>query len=62
MALRLKYAGIESWSEPGLGEALAEVVKLSAAGETIYVVPTYTAMLSLLDMLLPGTARSAAWT
>ena len=62
MALRLKYAGIESWSEPGLGEALAEVVTLSADGETIYVIPTYTAMLSLLDMLLPGTARSAAWT
>jgi UDP-N-acetylmuramyl tripeptide synthase len=62
MALRLKYAGIESWSEPRLGDALAKVISMSTEGETIYVVPTYTAMLSLLDLLLPGTTRSAAWT
>jgi len=62
MSLRLKYAGIESWSESGLSEALAKAVTMSNEGETIYVVPTYTAMLSLLELLLPGTARSAAWT
>jgi UDP-N-acetylmuramyl tripeptide synthase len=62
MSLRLKYAGIESWSESGLSEALAKAVTMSNKGETIYVVPTYTAMLSLLELLLPGTARSAAWT
>lgn len=62
MALRLKYAGIESWSEPDLRAALARVVATTDPGDEIHVVPTYTAMLGLLDLLLPGITRSDAWS
>jgi len=62
MALRLKYADIEAWSESDLAAALRRVVAAAPEGELVYIIPTYTAMLSLLELLLPGTARSAAWT
>ncbi len=62
MALRLKYAGVEAWSDSDLTAALRRAVAAAGEGELVYVVPTYTAMLSLLDLLLPGTARSVAWT
>ncbi len=61
MALRLKYAGVEAWSNPDLAASLQKVVSTAAEGESVFVVPTYTAMLSLLGLLLPGTARSEAW-
>ncbi len=54
MANRLKYAGIEpariKWQEeigPALDSALADL----APGETLYVTPTYTAMLQLREIL-----------
>jgi UDP-N-acetylmuramyl tripeptide synthase len=63
MALRFKYAGMEArWAEPDLGEALDRFVGEVPEGETGYLVPTYTAMLDLLDRLLPGTHRREAWT
>lgn len=62
MTLRLKYAGIGAWTIRDLSEALERVIEISVPGETIYVVPTYTAMLGLLELLLPGTARAEAWT
>jgi UDP-N-acetylmuramyl tripeptide synthase len=62
MALRLKYGGIESWSDPDLGAALERTASAAAEGELVYVIPTYTAMLSLLELLLPGAARSEMWT
>jgi UDP-N-acetylmuramyl tripeptide synthase len=62
MALRFKYAGVDAWSEPDLRTALDRVVDESEPGALIHVVPTYTAMLDLLGLLLPGTARSEAWT
>jgi lipid II isoglutaminyl synthase (glutamine-hydrolysing) len=62
MALRFKYAGIESWAEPDLGEALDRLVTGVGEGGTAYVVPTYTAMLALLDLLLPGVPRREVWT
>jgi len=62
MALRLKYAGIEAWSESDLERALRRLVADAEPGELVHVVPTYTAMLSLLDLLLPGTRRSEAWS
>jgi len=62
MALRLKYGGIESWSDPDLGAALRRTASAAAEGELVYVIPTYTAMLSLLELLLPGAARSEMWT
>jgi UDP-N-acetylmuramyl tripeptide synthase len=62
MSLRLKYAGIESWCDPDLGGALRRTVAAAGTGEVVYVVPTYTAMLGLLDLLLPDTARAEAWS
>ena len=62
MGLRLKYADIEAWSEPDLGAALDRLVGSAAEGETVLLVPTYTAMLRLHSMLLPGTRKREAWT
>jgi UDP-N-acetylmuramyl tripeptide synthase len=61
MALRLKYAGIDSWSDPNIGSALARFVESAPEGSTAYVVPTYTAMLDLLELLLPGTHPAEIW-
>jgi UDP-N-acetylmuramyl tripeptide synthase len=62
MALRLKYAGLEAWSETDFPAALRRFVDGTPAGETGYLVPTYTAMLRFLDLLLPGTSRREAWS
>ncbi|MCJ7726527.1 MAG: DUF1727 domain-containing protein, partial [Acidimicrobiia bacterium] len=63
MAVRLKYAGIEAaWSEPDAATALARFVEAVPEGDAAYIVPTYTAMLDLLDLLLPDTHRREAWT
>lgn len=61
MALRLKYAGIDAWWDADLSAALERIVTECDEGGMVYVVPTYTAMLALLDLLLPGAARSAVW-
>ena len=62
MALRLKYADIDCWAEPNLELALRRVVGQAGSDDVVYVVPTYTAMLDLLDLLLPGASRSEAWS
>jgi UDP-N-acetylmuramyl tripeptide synthase len=62
MAVRLKYAGIEAWWETEFGAALDRFIDEVPEGETAYIVPTYTAMLTLLEMLLPGTHRTEAWS
>ena len=63
MAVRLKYAGIEAtWAEPDPAAALERLVEGVPPGGTAYVVPTYTAMLDLLRLLLPDTHRREAWT
>jgi UDP-N-acetylmuramyl tripeptide synthase len=62
MGLRLKYAGIRSWNEPDLAAALDRLVDSAAEGETVVLVPTYTAMLPLHSMLLPGTSKRETWT
>ena len=61
MALRFKYAGIEAWSEEGFRGALDRLVADAAEGETVYLVPTYTAMLRFLEILDPKSSRSEAW-
>ena len=61
MAVRLKYAGIECWSEPGLEAAVTRAIDDASAGETVHLVPTYTAMLRLLDVLQPGRDRREVW-
>jgi len=52
MALRLKYAGIdvELAVERDLGQSLDAAVA-NAAGERVYALPTYTALLELRDLL-----------
>jgi UDP-N-acetylmuramyl tripeptide synthase len=53
MALRLKYAGLSPVPPvvPDTGEALSMALAQTAAGETLYVVPTYTAMLEVREIL-----------
>jgi UDP-N-acetylmuramyl tripeptide synthase len=62
MAVRLKYAGIDAWWDADLRAALDRFIDGVSADETAFIVPTYTAMLSLLDLLLPDTHRKEAWT
>jgi len=52
MALRLKYAGIDAELavERDLGQSLDAAVA-NAAGERVYALPTYTALLELRDLL-----------
>jgi lipid II isoglutaminyl synthase (glutamine-hydrolysing) len=52
MALRLKYAGVdvEIAVERDLGRAL-DAALAAAAGERVYALPTYTALLDLRDLL-----------
>jgi UDP-N-acetylmuramyl tripeptide synthase len=54
MALRLKYAGIPSDRvavEPDLDAALRRGIAAVPPGATLYVLPTYTAMLALRDAI-----------
>ena len=62
MALRLKYAGLEAWSETDFAAALGRFVAGVPEGETGYLVPTYTAMLRFLDLLRPGASKREAWS
>jgi UDP-N-acetylmuramyl tripeptide synthase len=54
MAVRLKYAGVEP-SRIRIDNDLRRAIELSLAaaepGETVYVLPTYTAMLAIRDVL-----------
>ena len=53
MALRLKYAGIDgrarTWTATSARSLDAAVA--NAAGERVYALPTYTALLELRDLL-----------
>jgi UDP-N-acetylmuramyl tripeptide synthase len=51
MALRLKYAGLESDVESDLEAGLEKTLAGVAEGETVYVLPTYTAMLELRQIM-----------
>ena len=62
MALRLKYAGLEAWSETDFTAALERFIAGVPEGGTGYLVPTYTAMLRFLDLLRPGTSKREAWS
>jgi len=61
MALRLKYAGLDAWSETDFAAALERFLGEVPPGGTGYLVPTYTAMLRFLDLLMPGTSKREAW-
>jgi lipid II isoglutaminyl synthase (glutamine-hydrolysing) len=48
LALRLKYAGEEPQHiEPDVGAALTWALQHTPVGETLYIIPTYTAMLAV---------------
>jgi UDP-N-acetylmuramyl tripeptide synthase len=54
MALRLKYAGLDPDRvavEPDLAAALRRAIDAVPPGATLYVLPTYTAMLALRDVI-----------
>ncbi len=54
MALRMKYAGLaekEFHTEPDLESALGAALEAVSDGETLYILPTYTAMLELRRLL-----------
>lgn len=57
MAMRLKYAGVSAERlvvKDNLEEALREALRLTGDGETLYILPTYTAMLALRQAIHHG--------
>ena len=66
MALRLKYAGLyengmESRVEPGAALALKQALQSTPEDGTLYVIPTYTAMLQVRELLARWAGRGAFW-
>ncbi len=54
MAVRLKYAGMDLTKlsvEKDLGEALEQGLKFITPGELLYIMPTYTAMLQMREII-----------
>lgn len=47
LALRLKYAGVSGTVQGNIPEAISHAINEMPAGETLYIVPTYTAMLAV---------------
>jgi UDP-N-acetylmuramyl tripeptide synthase len=66
MAMRLKYAGIDTSRirvEPELAAALrTAAADRSDAQHTLYALPTYTAMLALRELLVARGEASSAWS
>jgi UDP-N-acetylmuramyl tripeptide synthase len=67
MALRLKYAGLSDNGnaqprvEPEPAEALKQALQTTPEGGILYVIPTYTAMLQVRDLLARWAGRGAFW-
>jgi UDP-N-acetylmuramyl tripeptide synthase len=63
LALRLKYAGLETPAavEPDIGAALARALRQTPPGGFLYVVPTYTAMLRVRELLARRGRRAHYW-
>lgn len=65
MAVRLKYAGLDSALiklEVEIGDALDEAVRSLPPGDTLYVLPTYTAMLAFRKLLYnKGWVQNQFW-
>ncbi|HEU5367767.1 MAG TPA: DUF1727 domain-containing protein [Ktedonobacterales bacterium] len=47
LAVRLKYAGVSGTVEENIAAALSRALDATPQGETLYIVPTYTAMLAV---------------
>ena len=63
MALRLKYAGLETLTEveEDTATALRRALRATPEGGNLYVVPTYTAMLQVRGMLARWARQPAFW-
>ncbi len=61
MALRLKYAEVDSNSELNLQTALDDFVAKIKKGEIAYILPTYTAMLAIRQMLSGEAKLEGFW-
>ncbi len=61
MALRLKYAGIESISESSLEGGLGSLLAATPEHGTSYILPTYTAMLEIRELLSKKTNLQEVW-
>lgn len=63
LALRLKYAGLGALQqvEPDPARALRRALDATPEGQTLYVIPTYTAMLKVRDLLARWAGRGAFW-
>jgi lipid II isoglutaminyl synthase (glutamine-hydrolysing) len=63
MALRLKYAGLGDRLaiEDDLRQAVSHAISRTPAGEPLYVLPTYTAMLAVRDYLAALAGRPRFW-
>jgi UDP-N-acetylmuramyl tripeptide synthase len=66
MALRLKYAGLyenatEARVESDAALALKQALQATPEGGMLYVIPTYTAMLEVRDLLARWAGRGAFW-
>jgi len=64
MAVRLKYAGVRPGLVkclPSLGRALEVALSATGPGETLYVTPTYTAMLEIRDIISRGGFVPQFW-
>jgi len=63
MALRLKYAGVGSsfQVEPNTALALRQALRGTSQGDTLYVIPTYTAMLQVRELLARWGGHGVFW-
>ncbi len=63
MALRLKYAGVSESPdvEHSMALALKRALDATPEGETLVVIPTYTAMLEVRNILGRWSGRGAFW-
>jgi len=63
LALRLKYAGLDPWGhvEPDTAKALRRALASAPGQEPLYVIPTYTAMLRVRDLLARWAGRPGFW-
>ena len=61
LALRLKYADVGSSIERDTASALAAAVESTPQGETLFVIPTYTAMLEVRELLARRASKRPFW-